>query len=79
MTVIEMLNTDIKHCRLDEAERLCEALPEETWNYVHEDEDMDDDFRFTALDCQPDELTETEYLWHNHWDEFIDFLREKFA
>lgn len=76
MNAIELLNTDIKHCRLYDAEKLCDYFAEESWNYVNENEDINDEFRFTQEDCI-DEISIAEFLWHNHWNEFVDFLRAK--
>ena len=75
---LEELKTDIKHCKLDEAEAFCECIAEEAANYIHEDEDMDDEFREMELDSLPDILSDGEFLWYQHWDSFIDFMREKY-
>lgn len=78
MTAVEMLSSDVKHCRLDEAEKLCDYFAEEVGRYIHEDESLDDEFREIAFDCQPDILGDAEFLWHNHWDSFIDYMRAKY-
>lgn len=77
MTAVDMLRLDIKHCRLDEAEKLCDYFAEESWNYVNENEDMNDEFRFTQEDCI-DEISIAEFLWHHYWDDFIDYMRAKY-
>lgn len=76
--LIELLNTDIKHCRLDTAEKICDLLGGEPWEYIHDNEDLLEEFRDMELDCRPEELTEAWFLWYNHWIDFVDYLQNKY-
>lgn len=68
----EKLKTDIRHCKLDEAESLCDCFRLDAYYYIHENEDLEDDF-------QAENMLEAEYLWRYCWDEFIDFMRNKYT
>lgn len=76
--LIDLLNTDIKHCHFDTAEKVCEILGQEPWEYIHDNEDLLEEFRNMELDCKPDELTEAWFLWYNYWNEFVDYLQNKY-
>ncbi len=76
MNVNIILNTDIKHCNLNQAKELCEELAEETYSFVHENETIQEEFEIVQFDCKPDILEEYVFLWHNYWNDFIDYLRE---
>ncbi len=77
-TIDLLLKTDLKHCGLDFAMELCKVLKEDTWSYVHENEDEEHNFRLTAMDYLPNELTEAEYLWRYSWEEFTAYLHKKY-
>lgn len=73
-----ILNSDLKHCKLDQAKEICKELAEETYNFIHEDEIKSIEIYEIRLDSKPNELEDYEYLWYNHWDEFVDYIREKY-
>lgn len=77
MIAVDILKTDIKHCRLDEAKKLFEYFAEDFEKYIHEDEFLNNEFREMSLDYEPNILTAAEYIWRNYWDEFIDYMRKK--
>lgn len=75
---IETLSRDTSNYRLDEAQELCDNLGEDPYKFIQADEDMLDEFREMDLDCSPDRMSAIEFVWHNYWDEFIEYLQNKY-
>lgn len=78
MNIVEtVLYTDVYQCKRDIASEILIFFAEDGYNFV-----MENDVLREELNELNDDITKVsiaEFLWFNHWREFIDYLREKYS
>ena len=73
MSLAELLNSDLKHCDLDTAEKIVKGYDDTIHKFLDENMGIYEDFLKAE---QESDYSLAEYLWYGYWDEVVNYLQK---